>query len=720
MREVDFGSMVEPVVRILYGEPNREFTKAGIELRWGNHGSLAVDLKKQVWFDHEQDEGGGVLDLLARDMGFSKGEGLSWLKEKGFDVPDNDRSDEAPKKRTVVATYDYVNEFGDLVFQVVRWDPKNFTQRRPSPDEPDVWINGLRPDHYMRRGPGEDWWRYNEERYEKFRQTEKEEFPACDKMPVYRLPDILEAIAMGQQVFLVEGEKDADNLWREGVPATTVAGGSKKWQSHYAEFFRGAHVVLCPDNDVTGRQHVANIGRKLKGVAKTTVVLDLKDFWPEAPEKADLSDWKAAGFPLDMLYEVVAEVAQEWKPEPPPSKFGAIPFNQLDAPGEEHEYLIANMLTRKEIAMIYGASKSGKSFMALDMSFAIARGQPFNGRRTLSGGVVYQAGEGGVGLKKRMRAYRDSYMPTDEVDIPFVLMTKRVDFFGEGSCVDDFIAEINAWKVTFRRPLELVVIDTFATATPGANENASTDMSHVLKNCERVRVECDSAVMLVHHMNSGGEKPRGHTSIFANIENALECMITDRVDTVERPDNTFFNRDIRRLRVTKNKDGEDGIGFDFILRQVILGQNSYNENITSCVCDMPSASGSSGRKEPHQLTDQQYNVMQSLITAINTKGIIPPAELQLPESIRAVVYFPDWRQAYIDLTEEGDDDPKQTDRVRNALKRAGDTFLRRKYIGRASKYVWLTGKPTPGFENVSILEPGGGGAVAVEQPTINF
>lgn len=82
--DVDFPSLMEPVVRRLLGEPNAQLSKAA-ELRFGSHGSLSVDLEKGVWHDHETGAGGGVLDLIVH-----KGEALDregaarWLKQEGF------------------------------------------------------------------------------------------------------------------------------------------------------------------------------------------------------------------------------------------------------------------------------------------------------------------------------------------------------------------------------------------------------------------------------------------------------------------------------------------------------------------------------------------------------------------------------------------------------------------------------------------------------------
>ncbi len=72
---------IEPVARRLLSGPNRALSTK-TELRYGRKGSLAVDLKKNTWYDHETGEGGGVLDLVCRKNGGSRGEARDWLDDE--------------------------------------------------------------------------------------------------------------------------------------------------------------------------------------------------------------------------------------------------------------------------------------------------------------------------------------------------------------------------------------------------------------------------------------------------------------------------------------------------------------------------------------------------------------------------------------------------------------------------------------------------------------
>lgn len=158
-------------------------------------------------------------------------------------------------KAKAVAEYDYQDERGNLLYQVVRFEPKDFRPRLPDGS----WtLNGVR-------------------------------------RVVYRLPELAEA----ERVYLVEGEKDADRLVSLGLRATTTAGGAKAWRSEYAEQIAQAGVplvVAVPDRDAAGYAYVAQATNDLRahGVEVRTVNLPVAS-------KGDISDWLDAGHSVEEL-----------------------------------------------------------------------------------------------------------------------------------------------------------------------------------------------------------------------------------------------------------------------------------------------------------------------------------------------------------------------------------------------------------------------------------
>lgn len=169
--------------------------------------------------------------------------------------------DQPPSK--VVARYDYIDEQGELLYQVERLAPKSFRQRRPA-------------------GTG---WSYK---------------LGDVRRVLYRLPELLAAPA--RPVLLVEGEKDADHLRRLGLVATTIAGGAGAWRPEYADHLRDRTVIILPDNDEPGRQFAMQ--------AATWIVRSLIVVLPGLPEKGDASDWIAAGGTARQIGELARAAAR--------------------------------------------------------------------------------------------------------------------------------------------------------------------------------------------------------------------------------------------------------------------------------------------------------------------------------------------------------------------------------------------------------------------------
>lgn len=259
-------SLMGPVALHLLGEPNAAMSKSN-ELRFGTHGSLAVDLDKGVWHDHEEGFGGGMLDLIGKKTGITTRSGqLSWLEDNGLKkrqsklVPVRPKAVPKPKIDTI---YAYEDEGGRLLFEVVRFEPKGFRQR--TPDGNGGWIWSVKD---VRQVP-------------------------------YRLPQLLSA-PLDQPVFVVEGEKDVLRLESLGLVATCNAGGAGKWPDALNEHFAGRRVVILADNDQPGRKHADKVVAALNPIAKARVLC-----LPDLPPKGDVSDWLDAGGTVEQLQQLV-------------------------------------------------------------------------------------------------------------------------------------------------------------------------------------------------------------------------------------------------------------------------------------------------------------------------------------------------------------------------------------------------------------------------------
>ncbi len=255
----------------------------------GKRDSFSVKAEDGLWhcFSECGDIGGDVFAFLSRKDGLDFPDALEalarWSGTTGPEVPRaSSTSAVSPKKvstaKRIVATYNYTDEEGTLLFQVVRYEPKDFRQRRP--DGKDGWIPDLK-----------------------------------GTAPVlYRLPEVIAATLAGKPVYICEGEKDVDALAALGLTATTAPMGAKKWKDNYTASLCGAGVIILPDNDADGAAHGRLVADALSGKAKRVRVVAL----PGLPEKGDVSDWLAAvntasGNAKKDLNELVEETS-DWVP----------------------------------------------------------------------------------------------------------------------------------------------------------------------------------------------------------------------------------------------------------------------------------------------------------------------------------------------------------------------------------------------------------------------
>jgi putative DNA primase/helicase len=244
---------------------------------------------------------------------------------------------EAPQKTKIKEAYDYRSAEGNSVFQVVRFDPKDFRQRRPNGRGGFTWsLNGV-------------------------------------ERVLYRLPELLNADP-SETVFVPEGEKDADRLAGLGLVTTTNPGGARKWRDEYTAALKGRRVAILQDNDEEGRKHVEKIARALYGRAASVKVVVL----PGLPEKGDVSDWLDAGNAVEELLRVVDETPQ-WEPPSPtadtPNQFDDVGTLLSDVVEESVEWLWEGRIPLGKLTVIDGDPGTGKSALTTDLAARVSTGR---------------------------------------------------------------------------------------------------------------------------------------------------------------------------------------------------------------------------------------------------------------------------------------------------------------------------------------------------------
>ena len=321
------------------------------------------------------------------------------------------------------------------------------------------------------------------------------------------------------------------------------------------------------------------------------------------------------------------------------SRFGAMALDELDDPGLEYDWLVSGWLSSRDRSVLAGDSKAGKSFLAIEIALCIAFGREVFGLATKRGGVIYQCGEGVLGFKKRLRAWRAYYGADFAREVPFRLFQRSIDIYRDYDQVDALIEEIKAHAALFDVPLRLVIIDTLAKASIGADENAVKDMGIVFKNIERINEKTGAHVMLVHHLTKGGVV-RGSTSVYAGV---------DQVLLLSRDETTM----LRTLVLDKMKDDEEGVSLSFELEKVVLGVDDTGRQVTSCVCLAVSDRDKVRREEElkgTRLKVPQELFMRAFFSAEKRYGSLVPPALDLPSKVRLIVLWEDVKRVYSELS----------------------------------------------------------------------
>lgn len=516
---------MEAVALELLGNPNPKQSK-GKEWRYGSRGSLSIDLEKGTFFDNEQGGGGGVLALIQRERNCDSEAAAKWLKELVLHQPPPTRS-----KPTVVETYAYQDAGGQHLFDVIRYEPKDFRQRAAN----GAWtVKGI-------------------------------------PKVLYRLPKLAKA-PEGAIVYLVEGEKDVKRLEMAGLLATTNAGGAGKWSDDYAVSLKGKQVVIVPDNDKAGRDHADTVRASLDRHGIACGVLSLSGL----PEKGDVADWLDRGntvAELDRLGR--AALLNQSNAAQPKAGFHLIRSDKLEF--KEPEYLIAGLIETETLSLLFADPGSGKSFIALDIAACVATGQPFHGREVRQGAVIYICGEGNNGINRRLIAW-DRHHKRNRTGAPLYVSSMAAQFLSPEH-VKLIIEKINQAAME-AGSVALIIIDTLNRNMGGGDESSTADMTAFIAAVDEVKDRYDAAAMIVHHTGHGNkERGRGSSAMLGALDAEYRVEKEGEVITVTN---------------TKMKDAAPPPPIAFELVEVEVGTSRLGEPITSAALtetDPPEGGG---------------------------------------------------------------------------------------------------------------------------------
>lgn len=277
-------------------------------------------------------------------------------------------------------------------------------------------------------------------------------------------------------------------------------------------------------------------------------------------EGMDANDYAQAGHDLTgLLVQQTGDAVVE--------KLRVVFGDQLGDDYEAPDELVEGLMTIGSSVVVYGDSNSGKTFWALSVATAIATGTDCYGRKTDPGLVVYLASEAPFSIRSRMQAIKKFYGCSLE---NLAMVPVPMNFYSGNQDANDVIELVKAVEKIKGRPVRLIIGDTLARMSAGANENSGEDMGPVMARFDQVASATGAAMMIIHHNGKDAAKgARGWSGIRAHIDTEIE---------VSEKDGT------RSVSVTKQRElPSKGETIYFRLEVIEMGVSKFGGAATTCV-----------------------------------------------------------------------------------------------------------------------------------------
>ena len=258
-------------------------------------------------------------------------------------------------------------------------------------------------------------------------------------------------------------------------------------------------------------------------------------------------------------------------------KLNAIFGDELGSDYEAPDELVEGLITIGSSVVVYGDSNSGKTFWALSVAASVAMGTTCYGRKTDPGLVVYLASESPTSIRSRVQAIKKHY--GDDLENLVVVQAPVNFYLGDGDA-NDVIELVRKVEEMKGQSVRLIVGDTLARISAGANENSGEDMGPVMSRFDVVAAATKACMMIIHHNGKDAAKgSRGWSGIRAHIDTEIEVSEKDGV---------------RSVTVTKQRElPSKGEAIYFKLEVIEMGRTKFGKPATTCVA-VKASKGSSG------------------------------------------------------------------------------------------------------------------------------
>ncbi|WP_261538619.1 helicase RepA family protein [Burkholderia multivorans] len=272
-------------------------------------------------------------------------------------------------------------------------------------------------------------------------------------------------------------------------------------------------------------------------------------------------------------------LADESDDKPRRTSLNIVMADELPDDYEAPDELVEGLLTVGAGSILYGDSNAGKTFFAIDIACAVARGEPWMDRRVQQGLVIYLASESPQSVRSRLQAYKQYH----ECTVPnFAVVQEPVNLWVSDEDTDLLISQIQEVAEATGKQPALIVGDTLARISAGGNENSGEDMGTVIERFDRIRRETGAHFMMIHHSGKDQAKgARGHSSLRAAVDTEIEVQDTQAG---------------KFARVTKQRDlAGKGEQIGFKLHAIELGRNKWGSPASMCVV-LPADAPAKGPK----------------------------------------------------------------------------------------------------------------------------
>jgi RecA-family ATPase len=435
-------------------------------------------------------------------------------------VPALPPAPEAPPR--VVANYPYFSADGELLYEVLRMEPKSFRQRRPLADGGYDWNLG-------------------------------------DVQPVlYRLPKLFKF--PDATVFLCEGEKDADRLTSLDLIATTIS-GSTTWTPELAEPLRGRDVIILVDNDAPGAAKAEKAARVLHGVAASVRLVLL----PNLPPGGDISDYLDAGNSKEQLERLCLSAPLfDPRAEIPSPILEPLPFVDMSAwrvneGVPPREWGLRDLFPLRNVALLSGEGAAGKTLLLLQLGVAHALGRDWIGTLPEPGPFLYFGAEDETDEIHRRLADILMHYGADFPDLNDSL--HLLTFAGEDAVLGradhtGLVKPTPLFERLLKAAIEikpvLIGIDTSADVFAG-NENDRAQVRQFVGLLRKMSIAANSYVIVNAHPSLTGISTRTGLSGSTGWHNSVRArayLTNVKIDKDEEPD-----PNLRTLEFKKNNYG---------------------------------------------------------------------------------------------------------------------------------------------------------------------